>query len=429
MIPPPVANQETERLAALYALNLLDTEPEERFNRVTEIASALFSVPIAYISLVDENRQWYKACFGMPTGETTREVSFCGYAILNDEALVIPDATDDERFHDNPLVTGDPHIRFYAGLPLKCPEGYNVGTLCLVDQSPRNLDDDAKLLLGHLGKVLEREIASSTIAQLHSEISELRTKEQDYLKAIQDTMAIGRRIQTNFLPKEPPRVDGWTLGAAFKPAMEVAGDFYDFIDINDEKMAIAIGDISGKGVGAAIFMSTVRTLLRSAVERSAVDGLDEMDAVSQVNNYIATHHRAGGHMFASLFFCVLDKRTGVGKYVNAGHCPPIVKRSDSSFERLNPTGPAVGLMHGCSFKIEAIDLEPGAQLIGFTDGLDECRDESGEEYGDERVVETVMNSKQTGDALADSICTTFEEFTAGAAVQDDLTLIVVSRNA
>jgi len=428
MIPPPIANQETERLAALYALNLLDSGPEERFNRVTEIASALFDVPIAYISLVDENRQWYKACFGMPTGETSREVSFCGYAILSDDPLIITDARDDERFHDNPLVTGEPHIRFYAGLPLKCPEGFNVGTLCLVDQSARNLDADSEQLLRQLGKILEREIASSTIAQLHSEISELRTMEQDYLKAIQDTMAIGRRIQTNFLPKDPPEVDGWSLAAVFKPAMEVAGDFYDFIEIEKGKIAIAIGDISGKGVGAAIFMSTVRTLLRSAVERSAAEDRDEMEAVSQVNDYIATHHRAGGHMFASLFFCVINKETGGGLYINAGHCPPIVQRKDGAIDRLNPTGPAVGLMKGCSFKVEAIRLEPGDQLIGFTDGLDECRNDSDEMFGDDKVVEIIAGSQQSGDSLAGAICSTFEEFTEGAPVHDDLTLIVVSRH-
>ena len=118
MLEPPVPADEPVRLIALRALNLLDTPAEERFERITRTAIRTFDVPIALISLVDAERQWIKSCQGFAISETPRSISFCGHAILQDQALVIPDARLDPRFVDNPLVTGGPHIRFYAGQPL-----------------------------------------------------------------------------------------------------------------------------------------------------------------------------------------------------------------------------------------------------------------------------------------------------------------------
>src|SRR5437660_3237533 len=118
MIPPALPADEPERLAALQALNVLDTPPEERFDRITRVAGRLFGVPIALVSLVDASRQWFKSVQGLAERETAREVSFCGHAILGDDAFVVPDARSDPRFADNPLVTGPLQVRFYAGQPL-----------------------------------------------------------------------------------------------------------------------------------------------------------------------------------------------------------------------------------------------------------------------------------------------------------------------
>ena len=131
MIAAPIPNDDTERLAALHALDLLDTPPEERFDRITRLLTLVMRVPMAFLSLVDADRQWFKASCGLSTPQTPRAVSFCGHAILSDEAMVVPDAVEDERFRDNPLVTGEPHIRFYAGQPLHGPGGHKVGTLCI----------------------------------------------------------------------------------------------------------------------------------------------------------------------------------------------------------------------------------------------------------------------------------------------------------
>ena len=140
MIAAPIPADDAQRLQALRALLILDTPPEERFDRVVQFAAAEFEMPIVLVSLVDADRQWFKARVGLDVCQTDRESSFCGHAILRPEFLVVENALEDERFHDNPLVLGEPAIRFYAGAPLHLPGGALVGTLCMIDRRPRTLD-------------------------------------------------------------------------------------------------------------------------------------------------------------------------------------------------------------------------------------------------------------------------------------------------
>ncbi|WP_414674924.1 GAF domain-containing protein [Massilia sp. CFBP9012] len=133
-------DNEAARLAALYELLILDTPPEERFDKIAQFAADEFDMPIVLVTLVDAERQWFKARVGTQVCETGRDVSFCSHAILSDEIMLVEDALQDPRFADNPLVTGAPHIRFYAGAPLALPSGLRLGTLCLIDRRPRTLD-------------------------------------------------------------------------------------------------------------------------------------------------------------------------------------------------------------------------------------------------------------------------------------------------
>lgn len=163
---PAKPADEPARLDALRALNILDTSPEERFDRLTRLAKRLFDVPIALVSLVDVDRQWFKSCVGLDASETPRDISFCGHAIVGDEILMIRDTLVDERFHDNPLVTGAPHIRFYAGCPLRVPNGSKIGTLCLIDIEPRTLSDEDRSLLRDLARMAEQELAAVQLATM-----------------------------------------------------------------------------------------------------------------------------------------------------------------------------------------------------------------------------------------------------------------------
>jgi diguanylate cyclase (GGDEF)-like protein len=150
---------ETSRVEALGLLNILDTLPEERFDRLTRMAKRLFGVPIASVTLVDTDRQWFKSSVGLTDTETPRSISFCSHAILDDGVMLVPDAREDERFFDNPLVVGDPGIRFYAGYPLKVG-AYSQGTLCVIDNKPREFDSDEIQLLRDLGELAEQELAA-----------------------------------------------------------------------------------------------------------------------------------------------------------------------------------------------------------------------------------------------------------------------------
>ena len=161
-----VLQDEEARLKTLRSLNILDTSSEERFDRLTRMAKRMFNVPIALVSLVDENRQWFKSCIGLSVRETPRDISFCGHAILGKEIFIIPDATKDERFTDNPLVTNEPNIRFYAGCPLRFTDGSRLGTLCIIDQKPRSLSDDDLEALKDLASTVERELAAIQLATL-----------------------------------------------------------------------------------------------------------------------------------------------------------------------------------------------------------------------------------------------------------------------
>ena len=149
---------EDDRLAAVQRLGILDSPAEERFDVLTRLAAATLSTPIALVSVIDTDRQWFKSRVGMDQCETSRGISFCGHAILQDDIMVVPDVNQDERFIGNPLVTGEPYIRFYAGAPLKLPNGHNVGTLCLIDTTPRTLDDIDLAILGSLRDLAVEEL-------------------------------------------------------------------------------------------------------------------------------------------------------------------------------------------------------------------------------------------------------------------------------
>ncbi|WP_108446484.1 GAF domain-containing protein [Halomonas denitrificans] len=197
---PPVPDNDAARLAALAALGVLDSAPDAGFDQLVELAQELFEVPIALVSLVAEDRQWFKACVGLDVRETSREVSFCGHAVAAAQPLVVPDAVEDARFRDNPLVTGEPGIRFYAGHPLLPDREHAVGTLCLIDTRPREFSERERRLLARLASQAEALLRKHRLrmtqeAQQHelvtlnqrlSEAGDRLAKERQLLRAVLD---------------------------------------------------------------------------------------------------------------------------------------------------------------------------------------------------------------------------------------------------
>ena len=161
MTPAPIPANEAEPLNALRELLLLDTPPEERYDRLARFAAEQLDMPIALLTLVDRQRQWFKSRVGMDAAETPRGISFCGHAIMKKKLFIVEDASSDPRFSDNPLVTGEPHIRFYAGAPLSSPSGHHIGTLCVIDTVPRTLGAVELSILDALRCLVNETLAGS----------------------------------------------------------------------------------------------------------------------------------------------------------------------------------------------------------------------------------------------------------------------------
>jgi diguanylate cyclase (GGDEF)-like protein len=223
LIKPPRPPDEDVRLRTLRSLNILDTPAEERFDRLTRIARRIFHVPIALVSLVDENRQWFKSNAGLTIFETPRDISFCGHAILGDDVFIIPDALEDDRFADNPLVLHEPHIRFYAGCPLRSLDGSKLGTLCIIDTEPRGLTEEEIEILRDLARMAEHELAAIEMATL-DELTLLANR-RGFVSDARHTLSLCRRQGI--------------------PAALVFMDLDDFKAINDE-FGHAEGDLALK---------------------------------------------------------------------------------------------------------------------------------------------------------------------------------------
>jgi GAF domain-containing protein len=162
-----IPRDEERRLVALRALRILDTQPDDRFDRITRLASALFDVPIALVSLIDEKRQWFKSCYGLSMRETSRDAAFCAHVVHDREPMIVPDTFLDTRFADNPLVTNEPRFRFYAGCPLILDDGACIGSLCVIDTRPRSLEGSDLARLRDLADLAVQEIETiSAVRQL-----------------------------------------------------------------------------------------------------------------------------------------------------------------------------------------------------------------------------------------------------------------------
>ncbi|WP_322490389.1 fused response regulator/phosphatase [Chloroflexus sp.] len=256
----------------------------------------------------------------------------------------------------------------------------------------------------------------------------LRDQEQAYLMAIRYELELGRRMQADFLPERLPHIAGWEIAAAFVPAREVAGDFYDAFILPNQRLVCLLGDVCDKGVGAAIFMALTRSLLRAFAEQAVLNGDDPLRAVAMTNEYIARHHHAS-RTFSTIFCAIIDPASGTVRYVNAGHPVPILLRADGGVEMLSSTGPAVGWIRNAHFATETTTLEIGDTLFAYTDGVTEARLPNGALFGEDRLLAMLDPSLGGSSNHLESVQQAVMAYTGRQQPEDDLTMLVVCRRS
>lgn len=271
---------------------------------------------------------------------------------------------------------------------------------------------------------------AEVLAAANDELKKLREEEHAYLQAVKRELDLGRKIQMGFLPHQLPQVPGFEIAAAFEPAREVSGDFYDAFTLGNDQVALVIADVSGKDVGAALFMSLIRTLIRVFAERSETTGDDPLDAVKVVNDYILNNHLPSegyGNMYATIIFGILRPSTGEFRYVNAGHIAPMIVDSRNEITTLVPTAMAVGLAAQVRFEQDKATINPGDLFFLYTDGVTEAKDPQGDFFTKERLRKLLGTESATAGEKVNQISAALRNHNAGAAPFDDITMLAVKR--
>jgi serine phosphatase RsbU (regulator of sigma subunit) len=246
-------------------------------------------------------------------------------------------------------------------------------------------------------------------------------------------MDIARDIQAGFLPDHLPVVTGWDLAAYFQPARRVGGDFYDAFALHDgQRIGVVVADVCDKGVGAALFMALVRSLVRAFAERMDFLGADAAgqarELVTHVNSYIGrTHGRTS--MFATLLFAILDPADGALIYVNGGHEAPVISGKSGVRARLVPTGPAVGMLPDMVFQVARQTIEPGDTLLIYTDGITDARNAEAEPFSEERLLALLESGADLATTTVARVQTAVGTHAGSADQFDDMTMLAVHRAA
>jgi phosphoserine phosphatase RsbU/P len=290
------------------------------------------------------------------------------------------------------------------------------------------------------------------------DITERKQKETTIIRAKKQAereLEIAREIQSSFLVKDYPQPQGWEIATHLRPARQVSGDFYDVFPITTSKqIAVIVADVCDKGVGAAMYMAIFRSLFRAYSDQQYIirwagvptedrsetpSGIFRRDAIlasgapslknaiDLTNNYIATHH-GNSNMFATVFFGLLDPTNGELLYINAGHESPLLISHGRLKNRLDPTGPAVGMLPNMKFKIEEITLDPGDSLLLYTDGITDALNPTQEQFAESRLIEAATSPASSAQTRIQNIMTALDTHISYREQYDDVTLLALQRN-
>ncbi len=263
----------------------------------------------------------------------------------------------------------------------------------------------------------------STQTGLALEISELirsLAQQASARERIDREIEIAREVQERLFPQEIPIVAGLTLAGGCRPAQGVGGDYYDFIEMENGLLGLAIGDISGKGISAALLMASLRASLRGVTMDGALDLATVMQKVNKL-----VYEASATNRYATFFFAIYDTTNGLLRYVNAGHNSPIVVRGGGAL-LMDGGGPVVGLLQDATYEEQHIQLLPGDLFLGYTDGISEAMTHADEEWGEERMVASAAHlHDREADEVLRCIFAAADDFTKGAPQHDDMTLLLM----
>ena len=443
-MPAPKPPQEDARLAALRHYEILDTDPEIGFDDLARLAASICQVPIAAITLIDEDRQWFKSRVGIQSPETPLNQSLCAYAILRPETLVVPDAMLDPTFRDHPAVEGEGGIRFYAGAPLVTPEGFALGTICVSDYVARELSKEQQNAL----EALARQVG--TQLELRRKLRDLRrtTRERDQARAeeaarseeIERDLRFARQFQQSMLPDNEhypsvPTAPGTSMRLNFhhiyQPALSLGGDFFDVVKLSESRAGVFIADVMGHGARSALVTAILRTLFQELSLQAHEPGelLTRLDA--RFHLIMASSEQ---FLFASACYIILDTERAQAHYSSAGHPAPI--HADAQRTHVGPIDDseckeaALGLACDTEYPSCSLDIEPGDTFLLYTDGLVEAPRRQieglGEEFGEDKLCQTIRDSPQVdASRLTQIILEKLNAWTGAATLPDDLCLVAV----
>jgi phosphoserine phosphatase RsbU/P len=404
---------EAQRLAAVRRYEVLDTPPDGAFERITSLAARLFDVPISIVSIVDADRIWFKSHHGVDAEEVDREPGLCASAVLQSGPWLVNDARNDPRTLANPLVAGELGLQFYAGVPLTTHDGYNLGTLCIIDQQPRELTEAQVASLSDLAQVVMDELELRLAARRTVELeSQLRRGAED----------IARTLQRSLLPARIPEIRGLDIAARYHVANadQVGGDFYDVVPDAAGGCAIVVGDACGKGTAAAALTGTARWVLRATVTETWTPA----GALARLNTVMVRAHEGDGDYCTAALVAVAPVREGettvtVGL---AGHPHPLLVRADGTVKRVGVTSPVVGWTLEASYRESATAMRSGDLLVLFTDGTLEVV--AGHGATDDHQVRALL--APFAGRPADDVARALDEVLGAATLKDDAAFVVVA---
>ncbi|MCE6995552.1 SpoIIE family protein phosphatase [Saccharothrix sp. S26] len=443
--PVPVPQDEERRMAAVRRYDILDTPPDGAFDRVAALAARLLKVPVASVTIVDEDRIWFKAAHGLDgVSEIERDPGLCASAICQDGALVIPDTLLDPVACGNPLVTGAMGVRFYAAAPITTSDGYRLGTVNVLDTRPRLVTEDDTDTLADLAAIVmdELELRLSALGAVgaeqrrrQAEAERAETERKAREQAERDTAAItefAATLQQTLLPPVLPAVPGMELACHYHPAsvQQVGGDFYDVFPLGGDTWGFFLGDVCGKGATAAALTSLTRYTLRAAAHQHPDDPVAVLEVL---NSALLLDPAVGTRFCTTLYGTLTPAGDGVAVRLGGGGHPPALHLAP------DPTGTGgvrvrpvelpgamlVGALPDARFAATTVHLAPGEALLLYTDGLTEARDTDGELLDTAGIA--AMLAARTGPTTATAVVADTVAFLTGLphGIDDDVALLAL----